>query len=180
MIQPVESEEIAGVFLIDLESHADERGRFMELFRKEWFPQRSWEKLQWSRSESKAGVLRGLHYHHRQIDYWHCVAGSLRVALVDLRSSSPTRASNLVVDLDQERPRGLFVPSGVAHGFYALTDATLNYLVDNYYDGSDEFGVAWDDPEFALSWDLPAPPLLSPRDESNLKLSAIPAEQLPT
>ena len=178
-MRPQETQEIAGVYLVDLEAHGDERGRFMELFRKEWFPQRSWEKLQWSRSESKAGVLRGLHYHHRQIDYWHCVVGRLRVGLVDLRSSSLTRSNKLVIDLDQERPRGLFIPSGVAHGFFAQTDAILNYLVDNYYDGNDELGVAWDDPDIALSWDLPAPPILSPRDGGNSKLSEIPEGDLP-
>jgi dTDP-4-dehydrorhamnose 3,5-epimerase len=56
----------------------------------------------------------------------------------------------------------------------------LNYLVDNYYDGSDELGVAWDDPQIALPWDLPRPPILSPRDGGNSKLSEIPEGDLPT
>ena len=180
MSQPRESAEIADLFIVDMDVNADERGRFIEVFRKEWFPQPSWKKLQWSRSESKAGVLRGLHYHRRQIDYWHCVSGTLRVGLYDLRPSSPTRTNKMVIDIDQENPRGLLIPSGVAHGFYALTDLLLNYLVDNYYDGSDELGVAWDDPDINLPWELPKKPILSPRDSNNARLRDIPQGDLPT
>ena len=179
MIQPRESESIQGVYTVDLSEHRDERGRFVEIFRKEWFPQRSWEKLQWSRSESRAGVLRGLHYHLEQIDYWHCVAGRLRVGLYDLRRSSPTCGKGQIIDLGQVNPLGLFIPSGVAHGFRALADATLIYLVDNYYDGSDEFGVAWNDPRINLPWGATQPPVLSERDAQNPLVAAIAVEDLP-
>ncbi|MBI2504368.1 MAG: dTDP-4-dehydrorhamnose 3,5-epimerase family protein, partial [Candidatus Latescibacteria bacterium] len=93
------SEQIQGVILVDLEARGDQRGRFAEAFRKEWFPQRSWEQLQCNRSESRAGVLRGLHYHHHQVDYWHCVSGRLRVGLCDLRPSSPTCGRGTLIDL---------------------------------------------------------------------------------
>ncbi|NIP53099.1 dTDP-4-dehydrorhamnose 3,5-epimerase, partial [candidate division KSB1 bacterium] len=59
-----ESQKISGVMLVQLKSFADSRGRFMETFRKEWFPQRSWQKIQTNRSDSQPNVLRGLHYHH--------------------------------------------------------------------------------------------------------------------
>jgi len=70
------------------------------------------------------------------------------------------------------------VPIGVAHGFLALTDATLTYLVDNYYDGADEFGLAWNDPALNLPWGVEAP-LLSSRDAQNPLLKDIPATDLP-
>ena len=76
--------------------------------------------------------------------------GRIRVGLVDLRRDSPTYGQSEVVELDADEPRGVFIPCGVAHGFYALTDATLTYIVDNYYDNSDELGVAWDDPDLSL------------------------------
>lgn len=174
-----ESEVIAGVQIAELETHGDPRGRFTEVFRKEWFPQRSWERLQWSRSESQAGVLRGLHFHCRQVDYWHCAVGRLRAGLVDLRQSSPTRGWSQVVELDQERLCALSIPVGVAHGFYAVTDAMLLYLVDNYYDGTDERGVAWDDPALGLDWSLESEPILSERDQGNPLLADIPTDQLP-
>jgi dTDP-4-dehydrorhamnose 3,5-epimerase len=124
-------------------------------------------------------VLRGLHYHHRQVDYWHCAAGCLRVGLVDLRPASPTRGRAQVVELGQERLSAVFIPVGVAHGFYAVTDAMLFYLVDNYYDGTDELGVAWDDPALGLDWGLEGAPVLSERDRRNLRLAEIPADRLP-
>jgi dTDP-4-dehydrorhamnose 3,5-epimerase len=60
----------------------------------------------------------------------------------------------------------------VAHGFYAVTDVTLTYLVDNYYDGADEFGVAWDDPTLAVPWGT-VDPILSGRDRNNPRLGDI-------
>ena len=174
-----ESDLIEGVFSVDLEAHGDQRGRFAEIFRKEWFPQRSWEKVQWSRSESQAGTLRGLHYHHQQVDYWHCATGRMRAGLVDLRQTSPTRGQAQIVELDQERLTGLFIPAGVAHGFYAVTEMMLFYLVDNYYDGQDELGIAWNDPAIGLDWRAAGTPILSPRDEQNPLLVDIPATDLP-
>jgi dTDP-4-dehydrorhamnose 3,5-epimerase len=169
---------IHGVKIAHLRIFADERGRFCELFRKEWFPERTWDIVQSNRSESNAGVLRGLHYHHRQVDYWHVAQGSIRVGLADLRRSSPTFGVSQVMDADASTPLGIFIPTGVAHGFYALTPATLLYIVDNYYDGGDELGVAWDDPSLAVGWNIDEP-ILSPRDRQNPRLHDIPLAELP-
>ena len=74
-----------------------------------------------------------------------------RVVLHDLRAGSPTDGHDHAFDLGQPEPtaplaRGVFIPPGVAHGFAALTDMTITYLVDGYYNPTDELGVAWDDP----------------------------------
>ncbi|MEJ2747955.1 MAG: dTDP-4-dehydrorhamnose 3,5-epimerase [Anaerolineae bacterium] len=175
-----ESQLISGVFLAHLRSFSDERGRFLETFRKEWFPQRSWDKFQTNRSDSKAGVLRGLHYHFHQVDYWYVQAGQIRVGLVDLRPSSPTYLAAQTIDLGQDNEIGVFIPVGVAHGFVALTDAIHTYIVDNYYDGGkDEFGVAWNDPDLGLDWGLTAEPTISGRDAANSRLRDISIDQLP-
>ncbi len=174
-----DSDHIEGVRIVDPEAHADARGRFAEIFRKEWFPQRAWTEVQWSRSESRAGTLRGLHYHHRQVDYWHCAGGQMRVGLVDLRRNSPTRGVAEIVCLDQDTLGAVLIPAGVAHGFYAVTDTTLFYLVDNYYDGTDELGVAWNDPALGLDWGVCDQPLLSERDRRNPLIADIPPAQLP-
>ncbi len=171
-------EEIDGVQVAHLREYVDERGRFMETFRKEWFPQRSWEYVQCNRSDSRQGVLRGLHYHHHQIDYWYVPSGCLRAVLVDIRRSSPTYLNSYLVEMGEENEIGLFIPVGVAHGFVALTDVTLTYTVDNYFDGADERGVAWNDPAFNLAWGLPDP-LVSERDRNNPLLRNITAEDLP-
>jgi dTDP-4-dehydrorhamnose 3,5-epimerase len=174
----VASEKIAGVYHVAVRVFADERGRFMETFRSEWFPQVSWARLQTNRSDSHTGVLRGLHYHHRQVDYWYVPAGRVRVALVDVRPASPTFGAVETLDLGAENNAGLFIPTGVAHGFAAHTDATLMYIVNQYYDSSDELGIAWDDPDLGIDWGV-SQPLLSDRDRSNPRLRALPRETLP-
>lgn len=171
---------IPGVQLVQLNALGDGRGRFTEIFRKEWFPQRAWDCLQSNRSDSAAGVLRGLHYHFQQIDYWYLLAGEIRVGLVDLRRSSATPGSAATIDMRADEHRGIYIPAGVAHGFLALSDVTLLYFVDNYYDGGgDEFGLAWDDPDVAVAWQVPHPPILSGRDARNPRLKDIPESMLP-
>jgi dTDP-4-dehydrorhamnose 3,5-epimerase len=178
MPQIIASPLVMDVQTVNFNVFADERGEFMETFRKEWFPDRSWEIIQSNRSHSAPGVLRGLHYHHRQVDYWQVLGGSIRVALADLRSWSPTYLATQVLELDALTPSALYIPVGVAHGFYAKTAATLLYLVDNYYDSTDELGVAWNDPSLAIAWEVENP-LLSARDLKNPILSEIPIDRLP-
>ncbi|MEZ4516410.1 MAG: dTDP-4-dehydrorhamnose 3,5-epimerase [Chloroflexota bacterium] len=156
-----EHKQIPGVRLAKLQAFADNRGRFTEIFRKEWFPQRNWEAVQMNRSESREGVLRGLHYHFNQVDYWYLLTGKIQVGLVDLRPSSPAHRTAATITLSADDNTGLFIPIGVAHGFLALTDVTLLYVVDNYYDGGDEFGLAWNDPEIGPAWNTSGAPNLS-------------------
>lgn len=172
-------EPIRGAFTVPLTAFGDARGRFMETFRKEWFPQVSWERLQSNRSDSQAGVLRGLHYHFRQVDYWYALNGIIRVGLVDLRRSSPTWLQSATIDMGGDNHLGLFIPVGVAHGFAALTDCTLMYMVNNYYDGGgDEFGIAWNDPQVNIDWGIENP-FLSERDSRNPRIADIPAAAWP-
>ena len=172
------SSVIDGVQLVTFSLFGDERGQFRETFRREWFPQRSWDKLQSNMSQSKAGVLRGLHYHFEQVDYWMVTAGKIRAALYDLRPGSPTYGAAQTIEMGSEQQIGLFIPVGVAHGFVSLTDATLIYIVDNYYTGADEFGVAWNDPALGIDWGIESP-LISSRDAANPLLQDIPADHLP-
>ena len=170
---------IHGVQTVPLQPFGDDRGRFMETFRLEWFPQVNWERLQNNRSDSSAGVLRGLHYHFQQVDYWLAVRGRIRVGLVDLRRSSPSYLASATIDMGEDNLRGLFIPEGVAHGFAALTDCSLMYIVNNYYDGgADEFGIAWDDPQAAIDWGI-AKPALSQRDQNNPLIADIPPAAQP-
>ena len=173
-----ESPLIKDVHLASLKSFGDDRGRFTETFRKEWFPQRTWDIVQTNRSESKAGVLRGLHYHFHQVDYWFVAAGRIRAAMHDLRPHSPTSGATQMLEMGEENQIGLFIPVGVAHGFVTLKDAILIYIVDNYYNGTDEHGIAWNDPELAIPWDIEAP-TLSARDAANPLLKDIPGDKLP-
>jgi dTDP-4-dehydrorhamnose 3,5-epimerase len=170
-----ESEVVAGVYVVEPDVHGDERGFFVETYRREWFPDGR-EMVQGNRGDRRAGALVGLHYHLRQSDYWYVPRGVARVVLHDLRAASPTDGATLSLDLGTvagdgtaTRPtdhKGVLIPPGVAHGFAALTDMTITYLVDRYYDPADEFGVAWDDPAIGADWGVSAP-VLSGRDRSN-------------
>ena len=172
------STRIEGLYTIPIKTFADERGRFMETFRREWFPWVNWDKMQGNRSDSRQYVLRGLHFHHHQIDYWYVTSGMVRAAMVDLRPSSPTFRAVEVIEIGDNNNMGLFIPVGVAHGFVGLTDVTLTYIVNNYYDGADEFGVAWNDPELAVSWGVDNP-IISGRDAQNPFLKDIAPGDLP-
>ena len=176
----VDTCEIAGVLLVRLVGHGDERGRFMETFRQEWLGDDAPPMVQGNRSDSARGTLRGLHYHLHQADYWYVPTGTILVALHDLRASSPSRGQSLAFEIGPgvDNEIGVYIPPGVAHGFQAVTDATLTYLVDNYYDPNDENGLAWDDPDAAIPWPIPEP-LLSDRDKLNPKRSDIPKDRLP-
>ena len=163
---------IDGVDILEIEPHADDRGALSEVYRRAWVPTAE-ESIQANLSESKPGVLRGLHWHRRQRDYWCFLEGRALATLVDLREGSPTQRDVMTIHVDTDVQRtGISIPPGIAHGFAAETDVLLLYLVDAYYTGEDEFGLAWDDPEIAIAWPN-AEPLLSERDRSNPSLAEV-------
>ena len=170
----IESDVIAGVMHVTPDIHGDERGFFVETYRRSWFPLGR-EMLQGNRGDRQAGAVVGLHYHLHQADYWYVPNGLARVVLHDLRLGSPTDGATLTLDLgappgEPQDHKGVFIPPGVAHGFAALTDMTITYLVDGYYNPADELGVAWDDPAIAADWGV-TEPVLSERDRSNPRRS---------
>jgi dTDP-4-dehydrorhamnose 3,5-epimerase len=159
------SEVIRDVVIVEPDSHGDERGRFVETYRRSWFGLGR-EMIQGNRTEKQAGAVVGLHYHLHQADYWYVLRGRARVVLHDLRTGSPTDGATLAIDLDGDVDRGVFIPPGVAHGFASHTDLLMWYLVDNYYNPADELGVAWDDPDVGADWGV-SDPVLSARDQTN-------------
>ena len=171
------SKDIDGVLVVVPDVHGDERGRFVETYRRSWFPDRP-EMIQGNRSEKQAGALVGLHFHLHQADYWYALRGKVRVVLHDLRAGSRMDGATEVIELDGDVDQGVYIPPGVAHGFAALSDILLTYLVDNYYDDSDEHGLAWDDPAVGADWGV-IDPILSKRDQSNPRRDDIPEEIRP-
>jgi dTDP-4-dehydrorhamnose 3,5-epimerase len=166
VVEPISA--ILGVVVVTPVVHGDERGMFVETYRRQWFPD-GLEMVQGNRSDKAAGAVVGLHFHRHQSDYWYVPRGRARMVLHDLRRGSPTETATFTVDIGEGDHRGVRIPPGVAHGFAALTDMTMTYLVDRYYDPADELGVRWDDPEIGADWGLPAglAPVLSGRDQTN-------------
>jgi dTDP-4-dehydrorhamnose 3,5-epimerase len=172
MSTDVAASAIAGVLIGEPEVHADARGRLVEIYRAGAMPE---VFAQSNHSRSAAGVLRGLHFHRHQADLWYLVRGRAQIALADLRT--PGRPAVETHVLDAERPRSVYIPPGIAHGYLALEELDMIYWVTRPYDASDEGGIAWDDPELAVPWQLDGPPTLSRRDASNppLRWDELPA-----
>ena len=179
------SDVINGVVIVSPDIHGDERGFFIETYRRQWFPGGR-EMIQGNRGDRRRGAIVGLHYHLHQADYWYVPFGHARVVLHDLRVGSATDGATLTIDLGSEPGtpgvehdhRGIYIPPGVAHGFSALTDMTITYLVDGYYNPADELGVAWDDPEIGADWGV-TDPVVSARDQQNPQRSAPPVDRRP-
>src|SRR6266540_213274 len=109
-----QSDTIAGVVVVTPDVHGDNRGRFVETFRKEWVPGAA-EMVQANRADRKEGALVGLHYHLHQADYWYVPSGRAMVVLHDLREGSPTDGATMVLDVGDgdERHTGVYIPPGV-------------------------------------------------------------------
>ena len=176
-VQISESDVIAGVFVVSPQVFGDSRGQFVETYRREWVPGAR-EMIQSNRADRRANAVVGLHYHLHQADYWYVPFGTARMVLHDLRVGGPTDGATLSMDLSGENHLGVYIPPGVAHGFAALTDMTITYLVDGYYNPADELGVAWNDPEVAADWGVTAP-VLSDRDLANPLRSGIESRLMP-
>jgi dTDP-4-dehydrorhamnose 3,5-epimerase len=168
------SDVIDGVVVVTPELHGDERGVFVETYRRSWFPSGR-EMIQGNRSDKQAGAVVGLHFHLHQADYWYVPRGRARVVLHDLRIGSPSDGATLELEIGDHDHRGVWIPPGVAHGFAAMTDVTMTYLVDQYYNPEDELGVAWDDPDIAANWAVVGDPVISARDRDNPSRKALAA-----
>lgn len=173
-----ESEVIQGVRFIEPEVIEDDRGAFAEIFRKEWIPGAN-DIVQVNRSFSKAGVLRGMHYHLFQADYWYITAGHAFIALFDFRASSKTAEKAETFEFKEGDNLGIYIPPGVAHGFLAMSDTTLLYMVDQAFDGTDEHSIFWDDPALEITWPVELDPVVSERDQKSPMLADVPEENLP-
>ena len=162
--------------------HGDSRGFFVETFSKD-----AWAELgvdaefvQHNHSRSSQGTLRGIHFQTEpgQAKLVRCPRGAILDVAVDLRRDSATYGQWEAHVLDDERHHQLFVPVGCGHGFAVLSEvADVSYLVSSLYDPLTEAGIAWDDADVGVEWQV-EDPLLSERDKSAPKLSEI-AETLP-
>jgi len=175
---------IAGLVALEPVAHADERGFFVESYRREWheacgIPAEE-RFVQDNHSRSTRGVLRGLHF---QIGAGvaklvRCARGRIVDVGVDLRRGSPTYGQWEAVRLDDESMRELYVPVGFAHGFCVLSDvADVLYKQTAYFDPALERGIVFNDPDIAVEWPLPADELIvSERDLAAPRLKEMEAE----
>lgn len=171
-------QNIKGVWVIEPKVFTDQRGYFMESFKKEAFEQNigKVDFIQDNESKSTKGVLRGLHYQtgdFSQAKLVRVLQGAVFDVAVDLRKSSPTFGKYVAVELTEDNKRQLFIPRGFAHGFLVLSDtATFSYKVDNTYSPQHEASIIWNDPTIDINWNVKKEDLiLSPKDEVGLLLA---------
>jgi len=154
-------QSIKDVVLIQPEVFGDTRGYFVETFRQDLFDQfigQSTNFVQDNESKSSKGVLRGLHYQlppYAQAKLVRVIEGRVLDVAVDIRRNSLTFAQYVAVELSDENRCQLFIPHGFAHGFVVLSEqATFAYKVDNYYQPKYDRGIAFNDPELAINWQI--------------------------
>jgi len=171
-----------GPLLIEPQLFGDERGFFCETYRRELFAELgvSEEMVQDNHSRSGKGVVRGMHF---QIGAGaskliRCARGAIVDVMVDIRRGSPTFGEWEAVELSEENARIAYCPIGFAHGFCVISEVTdVIYKQSNYYSPDVERGFAYDDPDVAIEWPLPAAELIpSQRDSTAPLLREIEAE----
>ena len=170
--------EIEGVVIIEPRIFKDERGYFYESFSQREFEEKVCRTtfVQDNQSKSSYGVLRGLHFQkppYCQSKLVRCIKGAVLDVAVDIRKGSPTFGKYVAVELSEENHRQFFVPRGFAHGFAVLTpEAVFQYKCDNFYNKESEGSVAWNDPQLAIDWKIPADKvLLSEKDKQSKNIA---------
>ena len=171
---------IEGVWVIEPVRHGDDRGYFMEAFRRDLFEATVGPVVfvQDNESYSTHGVLRGLHFQWgdaAQAKLVRVSRGEVLDVAVDLRADSPTFGRHVAEVLSAANGRQLFIPRGFAHGFVVLSDvAQFQYKVDNWYVPACEATLLHDDPALGIDWRVPVGErLLSEKDRSGLQLKDI-------
>lgn len=172
---------LPGVVLLELDAFSDARGRFMETYRRDRYlglgVAVDLDFVQDNLSTSVRGTLRGLHHQlvHPQGKLIHVTCGEIFDVAVDIRHGSPTFKKWAGVELSAENHREVYVPPGFAHGFCVTSDvAEVIYKCTDLYDPTDEFGIAWNDPEIAIRWPVENP-IISEKDSRAPRISEIAA-----
>ena len=169
---------LEGVYIIEPRIFSDERGYFFESLSQREFnvAVRPIEFVQDNESKSSYGVIRGLHFQkgeYAQSKLVRVVKGAVLDVAVDLRKGSPTFGKHVAVELSEENKQQLFIPRGFAHGFSVLSpEVIFQYKCDNYYSRENEGAIAWNDPQLAIDWRVPADKaILSQKDLNNSTLA---------
>lgn len=172
---------LPGLVLLELRVHRDERGRFMESFRRDRYRELGvgvgLEFVQDNFSSSVNGTLRGLHYQlaRPQGKLVWVTRGEVFDVSVDIRRGSPTFGRWFGTTLSADNGRQLWIPPGFAHGLLVRSaEADVAYKVTATYARGDDHAIRWDDPELAIEWPVDGEPILSARDRAALSLREAP------
>ncbi len=175
---------LEGPLLIAPTVLGDERGFFCETYRRSVFAELgvAEEMVQDNHSRSRRGIVRGMHFQvgRGAAKLVRCGRGAILDVVVDIRRGSPTYGQWESFELTDENMHIVYCPIGFAHGFCTLSDdADVIYKQSNYYSTETERGIAYDDPDVAISWPLPSREVIvSARDANAPRLRDV-ADSLP-
>jgi dTDP-4-dehydrorhamnose 3,5-epimerase len=174
---------LSGVYELRPKVFRDPRGFFMETYHREKFKALGIHEsfVQDNHSTSSKGTLRGLHYqlHHPQAKLCRVIEGEAYDVALDVRVGSPTFGKWAGLLLSAKEQNQIYIPTGFAHGFAALTDTVqFLYKCSDFYDPADERGILWNDPVLGISWGI-SDPLISAKDSRYLPLASTALENLP-
>lgn len=179
-----EKQKIKDVILVKPKVFGDNRGFFMESYKKSDFYANGIdvEFNQDNHSKSTKHVLRGLHYQANpfgQAKLVRCSKGRIYDVAVDIRPNSKTFGEYVKVELSEENKQMLYIPVGFAHGFVVLSDeAELLYKASGEYAPQADRGVLWNDKDINIDWEIEFEPILSEKDKIQPKLKEINKEEL--
>lgn len=158
---------LPGLFKVELDVHSDDRGNFREAWQVEkmtalGLPE--FQPVQQNISESKQGVLRGIHAEPWN-KYIHMAFGTGFGAYIDLREDSPTFGQVETVELTQNV--AIFIPKGLGNSYQVTSEwAAYSYLTDAHWKAGITYpAISYDDADLAISW--PIPPIISEKDQKN-------------
>ena len=147
---------IHGVKTTKLRLVPDERGRLMEILRKDW--ELFLPPAQIYMTTNYPGVVKAWHYHKKQTDQMTCVKGMVKVALYDGREDSPTYGEINEFFVGEHNPLLIQIPAGVYHGWKCISESesvVVNCPTELYsYEHPDEHRAEWDDPRIPYNWEI--------------------------
>ena len=179
-----EKQKIKDVILVKPKVFVDNRGFFMESYKKTDFMANgiNVEFNQDNHSKSSKKVLRGLHYQAKpygQAKLVRCTKGRIYDVAVDLRTTSKSFGKYIKIELSDENKYMLYIPNGFAHGFVSLTDEVeLQYKVTSEYNPDADRGVLWCDEDINIDWDIDFEPILSEKDKTQPRLKELNKEEI--
>ncbi len=175
---------LPGVLVFEPQVFGDARGFFLTTYSARQFAEFGVhsEFVQDNHSLSSQNTLRGLHFQLKnpQAKLCRVVRGAVLDVAVDIRVGSPHFGKYVAVELSAENQRLILVPRGFAHGFLVLSEeAEFLYKCDGFYAPGDEYGVAWNDPDIGIEWNLDGEPRLSEKDKIAPLLREMAPDDLP-
>ena len=174
--------ELKDAYIIEIDRKEDPRGFFARAFCQKEFEAHKLKPIIAQANVAfnhRKGTVRGMHFQYppaAETKLVRCTRGAILDIIVDLRPESPTYLHHIMVELNEDNYRSLYVPERFAHGYQVLRDKTeTSYQVGEFYAPGAESGLAYNDPRLGLRWPLPVS-IISEKDQSWKLLDEVEAE----